>query len=50
MKSDPPAINAINKNDVLKKWLQTDDTEIAPPPEVETSHCTKPILVTISVA
>ena len=44
--SDPPAINTINKNDVHKKGLQTDNTEIAPPPEVKASHCSKPFLVT----
>ena len=46
MTSDLPAINTINKNDVHKKGLQTDNTEIAPPPEVKASHCSKPFLVT----
>ena len=44
-----PAINAIDKNDVHKQWFQTDDTKIAPPPEVETSHFSKPFLVTSNV-
>ena len=40
-----PAVNAIDKNDVKKKWFRADDTKIAPPPEVETSHSSKPFLL-----
>ena len=35
----------MNKNQVDKKWFQTEDTKIAPPPEVETAHYSKPFLV-----
>ena len=44
-KSGLPIIDAIDEIGVDDKRFQTNDTEVAPPPKVETSFCSQPVLV-----